>query len=43
MIIAVGKARANGRNIVGCYMLRPFAHPQCIDVVAYCWELLRKV
>ena len=19
--------RANGRNIVGCYMLRPFAHP----------------
>ena len=27
--------RANGRNIVGCYMLRPFAHP-----VACCWELL---
>ena len=21
------KPRANGRNIVGCYMLRPFAHP----------------
>ena len=20
-------SRANGRNIVGCYMLRPFAHP----------------
>ena len=29
--------RANGRNIVGCYILRPFAHP-----VACCWELLRK-
>ena len=27
--------RANGRNIVGCYMLRPFAHP-----VAYCYMLL---
>ena len=25
-------------NIVGCYMLRPFAHP-----VACCWMLLRKV
>ena len=25
----------NGRNIVGCYMLRPFAHP-----VACCWMLL---
>ena len=43
MVIVVGKARENGRNIVGCYMLRPFAHPQCIDVVACCWELLRKV
>ena len=32
------KPRANGRNIVGCYMLRPFAHP-----VAYCWMLLRVV
>ena len=21
------KPRENGRNIVGCYMLRPFAHP----------------
>ena len=20
-------SRANGRNIVGCYMLRPFSHP----------------
>ena len=28
----------NGPNIVGCYMLRPFAHP-----VACCWMLLRKV
>ena len=27
--------RANGRNIVGCYMLGPFAHP-----VAFCWMLL---
>ena len=27
-------------NIVGCYVLRPFAHPA---VVACCWELLRKV
>ena len=26
-------ARANGRNVVGCYMLRPFAHP-----VACCWS-----
>ena len=26
------KPRANGRNIVGCYMLRPFAHP--VHVVA---------
>ena len=33
---AVGmKPRANGRNIVGCYMLRPFAHP-----VACCCVLL---
>ena len=32
------KQRANGRNIVGCYMLRPFAHP-----VACCWMLLRVV
>ena len=30
--------RANGRNIVGCYMLRPFAHP-----VACCWMFLRVV
>ena len=30
--------RANGRNIVGCYMLRPFAHP-----VACCWMSLRVV
>ena len=28
--------RANGRNIVGCYMLGPFAHP-----VACCWGLSR--
>ena len=26
--------RANGRDIVGCYMLRPFAHP-----VACCWAI----
>ena len=32
------KPRANGRNIVGCYMLRPFTHP-----VACCWMLLRVV
>ena len=32
------KPRTNGRNIVGCYMLRPFAHP-----AACCWMLLRKV
>ena len=32
------KPRANGRNIVGCYMLRSFAHP-----VACCWMLLRVV
>ena len=34
------KPRANGRNIVGCYMLRPFAHPVascCANVVACCW------
>ena len=30
--------RANGRNIVGCYMLHPFAHP-----VSCCWMLLRVV
>ena len=30
--------RANGRNIVGCYMLRPFARP-----VACCWMSLRVV
>ena len=30
--------RANGSNIVGCYMLRPFAYP-----VACCWMLLRVV
>ena len=32
------KPRANGRNIVGCYMVRPFAH-----LVACCWMLLRVV
>ena len=32
------KPRANGPNIVGCYMLRPFAH-----LVACCWMLLRSV
>ena len=32
------KPRANGRNIVGSYMLRPFAHP-----VRCCWMLLRVV
>ena len=31
------KFRANGRNVVGCYTLRPFAHS-----VACCWELLDK-
>ena len=31
------KLRANGRNIVGCYTLRPFARS-----VACCWELLHK-
>ena len=30
------KPQANGRNNVGCYMLRPFAHP-----VACCCVLLR--
>ena len=29
------KPHANGRNIVGCYILRPFAHP-----VGCCWMLL---
>ena len=30
--------RANGRNIVGCYMLRPFAHPvaMLLPVVGSC-------
>ena len=37
-IVSLVKPRANGRNIVGCYMLRSFAHP-----VAWCWMLLRKV
>ena len=32
------KPRANGRNIVGCYMLRLFAHP----VACFC-VLLRNV
>ena len=32
------KPRASGRNIIGCYMLRPFTHP-----VACCWMLLRVV
>ena len=27
-------------NVIGCYMLRPFAYP--LHVVACCWELLRK-
>ena len=35
---AIHKPRANGRNIVGCYMLRPFAHP-----LACCWMRLRVV
>ena len=31
------KPRANGRYIVGCYMLRPFAHSvSCCDVVVCC-------
>ena len=29
---------ANKSHVVGCYMLRPFAHP-----VAFCWFLLRVV
>ena len=33
--IDIVKPRANGRNIVGCYMLQPFAHP-----VACCCVLL---
>ena len=36
--IIILKPRANGRNIVGCYMLHPFAH-----LVACCWMLLRLV
>ena len=32
------KPRANGRDIVGCYMFYPFAHP-----IACCWECLHKV
>ena len=32
------KPHANRRNIVGCYLLRPFGHP-----VACCWMLLRVV
>ena len=32
------KPRENGRNIVGCYMLRPFAH-----IVACCCLLLEVV
>ena len=32
------KPRANGRNIVGCYKLRPFAH-----LVGCYWMLLRVV
>ena len=32
------RLRANGRNIVECYMLSPFAHP-----VTCCWMLLRVV
>ena len=31
--IIKSKLRANGPNIVGCYLLCPFAHP-----VACCWE-----
>ena len=38
VLVRTVKPRANGRNIVGCYMLRPFAHP-----VACCWMLLRVV
>ena len=38
VLVRTVKPRANGRNIVGCYMLRPFAHP-----VACCWILLRVV
>ena len=32
------RLRLNGRNIVGCYMSRPFSHP-----VTCCWMLLRVV
>ena len=37
-IPSILRLRANGRNIVGCYMSRLFAHP-----VACCWMLLRVV
>ena len=37
------KPHANGRNIVGCYMLRPFAHPALLHVVGCCCVLLCKV
>ena len=38
------KPRPNGRNIVTCYMLRPFAHPiACFTLLYGCWELSRKV
>ena len=34
------KPRDNRRNIVGCYMLRPFAHPVaccCVLLLKHCW------
>ena len=37
-IFCSSKPRENGRNIVECHMLRPFAHP-----FSCWWELLRKV
>ena len=33
--IIKSKPRANGRNIAGYFLLRPFAHP-----VACCWEFI---
>ena len=36
------KRLANGRNIVACCMLRPYAHIVAC-CVACCWEMLRVV
>ena len=43
----LSKPHATTLNVVGFYMLRPFAHPvaccMLLYVVVCCWELLRKV